>query len=68
MAEEPAEARRARGQALLDVTREDLELFGADELLERIGLLEDEIVRARAQIARKQSSRAAADALFSKRD
>ncbi len=68
MAEEPAEARRARGQALLDVSREDLELYGADELLERIELLEAEIVRVRAQIAKKQSSRAAADALFSKRD
>jgi uncharacterized small protein (DUF1192 family) len=68
MAEEPAEARRARGQALLDVTREDLEMFGADELEERIALLEGEIARVRAQIGRKQSSRAAADALFAKRD
>ncbi len=68
MAEEPAEARRARGQALLDVSREDLELYGADELQERIEMLEAEIVRARAQIGKKQSSRAAADALFSKRD
>src|SRR5271165_2565441 len=36
MAEEPAEPRRARGQALLDVTKEDLELFGTDELEQRI--------------------------------
>ena len=48
--------------------REDLELFGADELHERIAALEAEIARVRAQIARKQSTRAAADALFSKRD
>ena len=68
MAEEPAEARRARGQALLEVTREDLELFGGEELEERIALLEFEIARVRAQIARKHSSRAAADALFSRRD
>jgi len=68
MAEEPAEARRARGQALLDVTKEDLELFGTDELGERIAMLEDEIARVRAQLGRKQSSRAAADALFAKRD
>ena len=68
MAEEPAEARRARGQALLDVTKEDLELFGTDELEERIVLLEGEIARVRAQMGRKQSSRAAADALFTKRD
>jgi uncharacterized small protein (DUF1192 family) len=68
MAEEPAEARRARGQALLDVTKEDLELFGTDELEERIATLEGEIARVRGQMAKKQSSRAAADALFSKRD
>ncbi len=68
MAEEPAEARRARGQALIDVTHEDLELFGADELEERITLLESEIARVRAQMNKKQSSRAAADALFTKRD
>ena len=68
MAEEPAEARRQRGQSLVDLGREDLELFGADELGERIAALEAEIERVRAQIARKQSTRAAADALFSKRD
>jgi uncharacterized small protein (DUF1192 family) len=68
MAEEPAEARKARGQALLDVTREDLELFGGEELEERIALLEFEIARIRALIARKHSSRAAADALFAPRD
>jgi uncharacterized small protein (DUF1192 family) len=68
MAEEAAEVRRIRGQALLDVTREDLELFGAGELEERIALLEAEIARVRGQLARKQTSRAAADALFSRRD
>ena len=68
MAEEPAEARRQRGQSLIDLGREDLELFGADELGERIAALEAEIARARTQIAKKQSTRAAADALFSKRD
>ncbi len=67
MAEEAAEARRARGQALIDVAREDLEPFGADELRERIALLEGEIARARAQIAKKLSSRAAADALFARK-
>ena len=68
MAEEPAEARRQRGQSLIDLGREDLEMFGADELHERITSLEAEIARARAQIAKKQSTRAAADALFSRRD
>ena len=65
--EEPAEPRRLRGQALLDVTREDLELFGTGELEERIAMLEGEIARVRAQMAKKQSTRAAADALFAKR-
>jgi hypothetical protein len=32
MPEEPVEPRRARGAALIEVTREDLELFGVDEL------------------------------------
>jgi uncharacterized small protein (DUF1192 family) len=68
MAEEPAEARRQRGQSLIDLGREDLEMFGVDELQERIAALQAEIDRARAQIARKQSTRAAADALFAKRD
>ena len=68
MAEEPAEARRQRGQSLIDLGREDLEMFGADELQERIAALQAEIERARAQIAKKQATRAAADALFSRRD
>ena len=68
MSEEPAEARRQRGQSLIDLGREDLEMFGADELHERIAALEAEIARARAQIAKKQSTRAAADALFARRD
>ncbi len=68
MSEEPAEARRARGQSLKDLAREDLEMFGTDELEDRIALLEEEIVRTRAQLGRKQSSRAAADALFARRD
>ena len=68
MAEEPAEARRQRGQSLIDLAREDLELYGAEELAERIAALQAEIERARAQIAKKNATRAAADALFAKRD
>jgi len=68
MAEEPAEIRRGRGQALIDLAREDLELYGVAELQERIEALEAEIARARAQMERKRAGRAAADALFSKRD
>ena len=68
MTEEPAEARRQRGAALLDLAREDLELCGVEELHERIEILSAEIERARAQLARKEATRAAADALFSRRD
>ena len=59
-------ARRARGQTLDELTREDLELYGADELRERIEALEGEIARVRAQLERKEKGRSAADALFSK--
>ncbi len=68
MAEEPAEIRRGRGQGLIDLAREDLELFGVAELKERIEALQSEIERARAQIDRKQAGRAAADAFFSSKD
>ena len=68
MADEPAEARRQRGQALVEAAREDLELYGVEELGERIGDLEAEIARCRAQIAKRQATRAAADALFTRRD
>jgi uncharacterized small protein (DUF1192 family) len=66
--DEPAEARRARGQALVELAREDLELYGAEELGERIALLEAEIARARAQISRKEATRAAAHAFFTRKD
>jgi uncharacterized small protein (DUF1192 family) len=68
MAEEPAEVRRQRGAVLVEMAREDLDLFSVGDLEERIAALEAEIGRARAQIDRKQSGRAAADALFAKRD
>ena len=64
MAEEPAEIRRGRGQGLIDLAREDLELFGVAELEERIEILQSEIARSMAQIDRKKAGRAAADALF----
>ncbi len=68
MAEEPAEARRQRGQSLIDLAREDLEAFAVDELGERIAALEAEIERTRAQRTKKAAGRAAADALFAPRD
>jgi uncharacterized small protein (DUF1192 family) len=52
---------------LLDLAlREDLDLFSLDDLADRIGFLEAEITRCRAQIARKAAGREAADALFRK--
>jgi uncharacterized small protein (DUF1192 family) len=66
MTDEPAEPRRLRGQALTELTREDLELFGVSELEERIEAMEAEIARTRAQLDKKLSGRAAADALFSR--
>jgi uncharacterized small protein (DUF1192 family) len=68
MSEEPAEARRARGQSLIDLSREDLDLHAVGELEERIALLEAEIARTRAQMSRKQAGRAAAEALFARKD
>ncbi len=67
MTDEPAEARRQRGQSLVDLCREDLELFGTDELRERIEALQGEIERARVQLAHKDKGRAAAEALFGPR-
>jgi uncharacterized small protein (DUF1192 family) len=62
--DEPADARVTRGQRLAEVTREDLELYSVSDLEERIAVLQAEIDRARAQIDRKRSGRAAAEALF----
>jgi uncharacterized small protein (DUF1192 family) len=62
--DEPAEVRVGRGQRLAEAVREDLELFGVGELEERLQTLRAEIARVEAQIERKRSGRAAADALF----
>jgi uncharacterized small protein (DUF1192 family) len=64
MLEEPVEPRRARGAALVDLAREDLELYGVDELEDRIEHLQAEIGRTKAQLERKKTGREAADALF----
>ena len=61
---EDVPVRRARGQALTELAREDLELYGVEELRERIEALQAEIARAEAMVNKKQSGRAAADALF----
>jgi uncharacterized small protein (DUF1192 family) len=65
--DEPADVRLGRGQRLAEVVREDLELFGVEELEDRIRTLEGETARARAQIHKKRAGRAAADALFGKK-
>jgi uncharacterized small protein (DUF1192 family) len=62
--DEPAEMRVGRGQRLAEAVKEDLELFAVSDLEERIEILQAEITRCEAQIARKRSSLSAADALF----
>jgi uncharacterized small protein (DUF1192 family) len=65
--DEPADVRIGRGQRLLEAVREDLDLYGVSELEERLEVLDAEARRVRAQIDKKRSGRAAADALFSPR-
>jgi uncharacterized small protein (DUF1192 family) len=65
MMEEPAAPRIARGAALIEATREDLDLYAVGDLEERIERLQDEIARTRAALDRKKHGLAAADALFS---
>lgn len=63
--DEELTARVQRGQALIEVGKEDLELYGVEELDERVAALEAEIERTRAEIGKRGSKRAAAEALFS---
>ena len=65
MMEEPAAPRSARGAALIEATREDLDLYAVHDLEERIERLQDEIGRTRSALDKKRNGRAAADALFS---
>jgi len=65
MIDEVAEPRPSRGDVLRALAREDLELYGREELEERIEALKAEIARIEAQLLRKHAGRAAADALFS---
>ncbi|ESQ79958.1 DUF1192 domain-containing protein [Asticcacaulis sp. YBE204] len=55
----------APASALFALVHEDLSDYAVTDLKERIKALEDEIVRAKAMVERKQSGRSAADALFS---
>lgn len=63
--DEPVEPRRARGAALAEALREDLDPFAREDLEERIALLQAEIARVEGALGKKASGRAAADALFS---
>jgi len=64
MLDEPAGPRGGRGDALLAVTREDLDLYGVSELEERVELLENELARTRRQIEKKGAARSAAESFF----
>jgi uncharacterized small protein (DUF1192 family) len=45
---------------------QDLALLSIGELTERVGLLKDEIARLEAEMARKRTSKSAADTFFKK--
>ncbi|MDE1173748.1 MAG: DUF1192 domain-containing protein [Parvibaculaceae bacterium] len=60
------EPRRRRGDALGVLLKEDLSLFGLEELEERIEALEGEIGRVKAQMEKKRGSRSDAESLFRK--
>jgi uncharacterized small protein (DUF1192 family) len=62
--DDPTEPRTFRGEPMMQVTREDLELYGVADLEERIVALQAEIERTRSQLDKKRSGRSAADALF----
>lgn len=66
MLDEPVEPRRARGAALAELLKEDLDPFARQDLEERVALLEQEIGRVQAALGKKASGRAAADALFAR--
>lgn len=55
----------SRRAALDDLSREDLDLYGVEDLRERIEGLEREVERTRAALDSKQARKSAADALFS---
>lgn len=62
---EDLQPKRAAG-ALDALARDDLSLLSIDDLRERITLLNEEIARAEAEIASKQGSMSAAEAIFRK--
>lgn len=65
MIEEMAPPRPVRGATLNELTREDLELYSATDLEERVDRLQSEIARTHKALERRRAGRDAADALFS---
>ncbi len=65
MIEDMVPPRPVRGASLNDLAHEDLDLYAAGDLEERIDRLHNEIERTRNVLERKRAGRAAADALFS---
>lgn len=59
---------RPRGDAASLLSKELLDSYSQDELLERIALLEAEIARVKAHRDKAAAHRMAAEALFGKRD
>ena len=65
MVEDMVPPRPVRGASLNELVREDLDLYAAGDLQERIDRLNGEIERPRNVLERKRAARAGADALFS---
>jgi len=59
---------RIRGDSASRLAGEPLDSYSQDELMERIALLEAEIVRVRAQHSKAVDHKRLADALFKPRD
>jgi len=64
MLEDENEPRKLRGAALVELAREDLEVYAVDELEDRIAALKAEIARTEARLDTKKAGRSAADSLF----
>jgi uncharacterized small protein (DUF1192 family) len=64
MVEDMVPPRPVRGASLNELVREDLDLYAAGDLEERIDRLLGEIERTRNVLERKRAARAGADALF----
>ncbi|HYE47608.1 MAG TPA: DUF1192 domain-containing protein [Caulobacter sp.] len=64
MIDEPLGPRPGRGDTIVALGREDLDIYAVSELEERVEALQAEIARCRAQIDKKQAGKSAADALF----